>query len=465
MPAIEPTYDVFVSHKSEHKPWVEWLSRALQSCKRSVFLDHWNLIPGENWLEGLHRGLECSRSAVLVATPEVVNSGWVRQEYAALQRRRQSASDFRLIPIVFGDIPNLPFLKDLQAVDFRDPARYRESFHRLLCGLEGREPGGEACLPCEIPAPPPLRPQTAASAAPGERAFLQRVVKRFMRASSPPLMLLARGQRYQGPVIAALLDMLRGLYKDDQLLRITPPYSERVADAEYFEELGRQCRFTRKTPDSTVFTAAFEGLLEGGRRAVLLVTGFEHANRDCRRQLAGALRTLTERYVDQLRVVLCGGQKLAQQRYGEADLSFLSHADVEEWPDPNAADVLAWQAQEFAELPLDQSLAEDLLQSVGAHPGLIRWCLARWEDSGGTPVWSEWAYACTELWETWHRLKSRDVPQLREALDRDSFGPPLAWPTNVTARGLFWNDLLASRGRSLGWRAEVVRQVGREVLG
>jgi hypothetical protein len=62
MPAIEPTFDVFFSHKSEHKPWVEWLFRALQSCKRSIFLDHWNLIPGDNWRESLHRGLECSRS-------------------------------------------------------------------------------------------------------------------------------------------------------------------------------------------------------------------------------------------------------------------------------------------------------------------------------------------------------------------------------------------------------------------
>jgi TIR domain-containing protein len=103
-------YDVFISHKSEHKPWVEWLARALKTCGHSVFLDKWNLVPGNNWVEGLHRGIESSRAAVLVATPEVVNSGWVRQEYVALQRRRQANPDFRLVPIAFGELPNLPFL-------------------------------------------------------------------------------------------------------------------------------------------------------------------------------------------------------------------------------------------------------------------------------------------------------------------------------------------------------------------
>ncbi len=465
MANMDPRYDVFVSHKSEHKPWVEWLSRSLISCGRSVFLDIWNLVPGDTWLEGLHRGLERSRAAILVATPEVVNSGWVREEYAVLQRRRQAEPGFRLVPLVFGDIPNLPFLQNLQAVDFRDPARYREAFYRLLCGLEGREPGAQVVLPCEIPPPPPLRLPSEEAPAPGEGVFLQRVVGRLLRPLSPPLMLLARGHRYQGPVIAALLAILRGQYRDEQLLHVTPPFSEAVADEEYFQELGRQCRLSGLTPDSTAFTAAFEGFLQGGGRAVLVVTGFENANRDCRKQLAGALRALTERHVEQLRVVLCGGQKLVQQRFGEAELSFLSHAEVEEWPDPDAADVLAWQSRDDPRRAVNEATAMELLQATGAHSGLIRWCLNRWETEGGEPAWPEWAYVCSELWETWHRLKSHDVQSLKDALGREAFGAALTWSPNSTIRQLYWDDLLTARGGRLAWRAEVIRQVGREVLG
>jgi len=169
--------------------------------------------------------------------------------------------------------------------------------------------------------------------------------------------------------------------------------------------------------------------------------------------------------VDRLRVVLCCGQKLVTQRCGEAQLSFLSHAEKEEWPDSNAADVQAWQNQGYVVQSLDDASATDLLQATGGHPGLIRWCLNRWETEGGNPAWHEWAYVCSELWETWHRLKSHDVQPIREALGRDVFGPALTWPLNPTIRELYWDDLLTARQGRLTWRAEVIRQVGREVLG
>ena len=122
-PGIGPRgYDVFLSHKSEHKPWVEWLARCLKASGRSVFLDIWNLVPGESWVEGLRRGVDECRAAVLVATPDVINSGWIREEYNALLQRRQATPEFKLVPIVFGDVPNLPFLLNLQGIDCRDPA-------------------------------------------------------------------------------------------------------------------------------------------------------------------------------------------------------------------------------------------------------------------------------------------------------------------------------------------------------
>jgi hypothetical protein len=68
--------DIFISHKSEYKPWVEWLARMLRAQQRSVFVDNWHVVAGQSWIDGL----QC-RSAVLVATPETVSSGWVRLEY------------------------------------------------------------------------------------------------------------------------------------------------------------------------------------------------------------------------------------------------------------------------------------------------------------------------------------------------------------------------------------------------
>jgi TIR domain-containing protein len=453
-------YDVFISHKSEHKPWVVWLARALEICGRRVFLDKWNLVPGNNWVEGLHRGIESSRAAVLVATPEVVNSGWVRQEYAALQRRRQANPDFRLVPIAFGELPNLPFLADIQAVDFRNASRYQDCLHLLLCGLEGREPGPDAKLPHDIPPPPALRPLL--EMVPGECRFLQRVTGRLNRATTPPLMIVSRGQRYQAPVIQALLDNIRASHGTEGLFHITPPYSGQVTYEAYFRELGRQCGFTIETTDSTTFAAAFDRHFKRKGRLFLLISGFENANETCRRELAGTLRSLTEQRPADLRVVLFGGQKLLEQKYGAGDMSFLSHATVEEWPDPDAEDVITWQREEFPGPALNETEAWALLEAAGRHAGLVRYCLERGGPSG-TDL-KEAFYSCPELWDTWYGLARHEPERLREGLARDAFGPVLTWPPDATTRRLYWADFLAGRAGRLGWRAEVVRQVGREVL-
>lgn len=256
-------------------------------------------------------------------------------------RRRQSESEFRFIPIVFGDFPNLPFQDDVQGVDFRDPMHYREAFHRLLCGLKGEEPGHDAKLPCEIPLPPPMKNTDSAAMVPGEARFLERLMGRMMRSVAPPMMILSRGRRYQGPVIQALLERVKDNTNNAGLLHLMPPYSEQVDQEAYFLELGRQCNFTASTDNSIAFTAAIEQKIKQEAILFILVSSFENANEACRRELAGILRGLTEKHPASLRIALFGGQRLLEQKYDRGELSFLSHAELEEWPDPDAADVMA----------------------------------------------------------------------------------------------------------------------------
>ena len=59
---------------------------------------------------------------------------------------------------------------------------------------------------------------------------------------------------------------------------------------------------------------------------------------------------------------------------------------------------------------------------------------------------------------------STDTEKLRASLDRSSFGPNLPWSPDPTTRRLYWSDLLGVRGKSLAWRADVIRRVGLEVL-
>lgn len=457
-------YDVFISHKSEYKPWVIWLAEALKASGRSVFLDIWNLIPGENWLDGLHRGVQKCRSAVLVATPEVVNSGWVRDEYNALKRRRESEPDFKLIPLVFGDLPDLPFLGNIQSVDFRDPAHYRNSLHKLLCGLEGREPGALASLDFDIAPPPAMKQARAAAITPGEHQFTDRIMTRLRPAGVQPMMITSRGQRHQGAVIARLLKSARGEYGEDRVIQLSPPFAGQLDGTVFFNDLGRQCQLGAETPTSVAFIAALESRLRSSAPLFLLVTGFENANAQHRAELAATLRSLSENQPYKLRIALVGGRRLVEQRHATGYLSFLSNATLDEWPDPTPADILAWQQASTPDATIDDDQIARLLQFSGGHSGLVRYCLERYASGSDIPAWQAWCYACPEIWETWSHLAGDDPDALRASLERERFGPAQPWPHNATARRLYWADLLKAQDGQLVWRTENLRQIGREVL-
>jgi hypothetical protein len=61
-------YDVFLSHNGKDKPAVEHIARLLRDTyELKVWLDKWNLVPGEAWQEALEDALdECQTFAVFL---------------------------------------------------------------------------------------------------------------------------------------------------------------------------------------------------------------------------------------------------------------------------------------------------------------------------------------------------------------------------------------------------------------
>lgn len=88
----------------------------------------------------------------------------------------------------------------------------------------------------------------------------------------------------------------------------------------------------------------------------------------------------------------------------------MNHATVEEWPDPDAEDVITWQREEFPGPALNETEARALLEAAGRHAGLVRYCLER-----GGPSRSdleEAFYSCPELWDTWYGLARHEPERL-----------------------------------------------------
>ena len=150
------TYDIFMSYRTTHADWVETLAYNLKAQDYSIFLDHWELIPGQYFPNAIYQALKNSRCAVLVASPDASDSGWVQQELQLMITLQNSGSGFFYAPIVIGEFPALlPFLETVQAVDFGDssPALYRRAFQRLLCGLQQQSPGPDPMFKGELRLP------------------------------------------------------------------------------------------------------------------------------------------------------------------------------------------------------------------------------------------------------------------------------------------------------------------------
>ena len=154
------TYDVFLSHNSQDKPAVQWLAAKLEDqAGINVFLDVWDLIPGEAWQEDLENALAASRTVAVFLGPAGIR-GWHNEELREALNRRVRHPERRVIPVLLpgatrpkeGDIPN--FLQRLTWVVFEN-LENEESFHRLVAGIKGHAPGRAGAPGEPPPAPKP----------------------------------------------------------------------------------------------------------------------------------------------------------------------------------------------------------------------------------------------------------------------------------------------------------------------
>jgi hypothetical protein len=68
--SIEKKFNAFLSHNSQDKPVEVQIARWLEEkAKLSVWLDKWNLTPGDPWQEEIEKALDQSRCCVVFLDP------------------------------------------------------------------------------------------------------------------------------------------------------------------------------------------------------------------------------------------------------------------------------------------------------------------------------------------------------------------------------------------------------------
>ncbi len=113
------TFDVFLSHNSKDKGFIQPVAEKLREAGIKVWFDAWNIPPGGNIPKLVQEGLEASRKLILCMSDNGLGSEWVEFEYSVRRFRDPSNKDLSILPFLLTDCTIPDHLKMLRYIDFR----------------------------------------------------------------------------------------------------------------------------------------------------------------------------------------------------------------------------------------------------------------------------------------------------------------------------------------------------------
>lgn len=468
MPKDYQEYDVFISYKSEYKPWVETLARNLSKQRLAVWLDDWRKRPGDLIAGTLDKAINNSKSGVLVVTPEAVASGWVQEEYASMLQREKRGG-FQLIPVILRESEAFPFIRNRFWIDFTSPEKYRRHLYELVRGVQGLipDPQGEIVGSVELP---PALPEIATLRPEKE---LQLFEDTFSELEDVGVMLLFAQEGMGAGASDLLIEQARLRFGEANVFHIVPIVcGEEEADS-YFLDIARQLGFPKNVRSVGTLATRLPDLLTGRRKILLILTNFENGPSDARHELSSALRTFRDSETSKVRIIIRGGEELAAMKYETGDLSLLNLAGARLWPDLTEFDIDALFKQRKHGGLLKDGEAQSILKATGGEPRLIGHCL-RCRANAGNDAAVDYekivrAYDIATAWFVPLRRRELDAKKARRLVKEADLGIyTTPWFADPVVRRLFWRNAFAVReigGRTrIQWRCEPFREAGREIL-
>ena len=153
-------FDVFLSYAPQDQPAVIGLAEALENRRLSVWLDEWELVPGQTVMDKIEHIIAVCPSAAVCLGADL--ESWQNSERQALLNRFNTEQDlqnpFRLIPILLpGAKQPLPsFLANFKWVDLRRGVN-EEQLDQIQWGITGIRPRPSTEPPPNFPHNLPFR--------------------------------------------------------------------------------------------------------------------------------------------------------------------------------------------------------------------------------------------------------------------------------------------------------------------
>jgi len=127
-------YDVFLSHSSKDKPVVRELAQRLENDGLKVWLDEWEIWPGDMIGLKIEKGLEESRTLILIMSENSFASEWVTLERHTALFRDPTNAKRRFVPLRLDDTELPEILQQFSYVDWRK--RSDHEYGRLLAACK-----------------------------------------------------------------------------------------------------------------------------------------------------------------------------------------------------------------------------------------------------------------------------------------------------------------------------------------
>jgi small GTP-binding protein len=124
-------YDVFVSHSSKDKDVVRTVAERLRTDGLKVWLDEWELKPGDHVQAKIEEGLENSRVLLLCMSANAFGSDWAQLEAVTFRFRDPLNNKRRFILLRLDEAPIKGSLAQFLYLDWH-PANREEEYTKLL---------------------------------------------------------------------------------------------------------------------------------------------------------------------------------------------------------------------------------------------------------------------------------------------------------------------------------------------
>jgi hypothetical protein len=315
------------------------------------------------------------------------------------------------------------------------------------------------------------RPVAAAERQTITRAF-------FQLLNAPAVVILAQDQEglWSSAVVREIRKHAIERFGDKAVHLLNPgSVTEEDGVAPYYASMLAQLGLPIADPSPMNFRLRLAERLKDGKPMCLLFTGVERGPLAAITSLCNELRALNDEY-GELRILMCGGERLCDMRYAQGALSRLSHAQEEHWPDPDIPEIQAEASAQGCGV-LESGLIVLLQDLAGGHFGLIRELLLKVKAGVyGREALTRAVLDSPAIWTAVTpllagkagRARGDAGSSLRSFVDRSDLGEARPYIFNATLRRLFWRNLVkrhqSEDDARLVWRSPAINEAVRRII-